>query len=175
MNARYYAPALTRFISADPIVSNIYAPQTLNRYAYALNDPVTFTDPSGKCVVYDDANGEFGKGLDCRTPQEMERDWQREQGVQQREEFRQMRDWGPLRSSQLFTPGPQLFTPGPLRSSQLFTPGPSSPTSAPAAPTSGEPSGNQSQGFQISGNAALCVLLCFGLIDVDLGLWTVHT
>ena len=40
MNARYYDPEPTRFISADPIIPNVYAPQTLNRYAYALNDPV---------------------------------------------------------------------------------------------------------------------------------------
>jgi RHS repeat-associated protein len=47
MDARYYSPKLTRFISADPIVPNIYIPQSLNHYSYALNDPVTLTDPTG--------------------------------------------------------------------------------------------------------------------------------
>jgi RHS repeat-associated protein len=47
MSSRYYDPKLTRFISVDPIIPNIYVPQSLNHYSYALNDPVTLTDPTG--------------------------------------------------------------------------------------------------------------------------------
>jgi RHS repeat-associated protein len=71
MNARSYDPALPHFISADPIIGNLYNPQTLNRYAYALNDPVTRADPSGYCVVYEDPTEPSGGGVDCtedRTP-----------------------------------------------------------------------------------------------------------
>ena len=46
-NARYYDPALGRFISADTIVPQPGNPQSLNRYSYALNNPVRFTDPTG--------------------------------------------------------------------------------------------------------------------------------
>ncbi|RMG76478.1 MAG: RHS repeat-associated core domain-containing protein [Chloroflexi bacterium] len=46
-NARYYAPGLARFLSADTIVPNPTSPQSLNRYAYVLNSPVNFTDPTG--------------------------------------------------------------------------------------------------------------------------------
>jgi RHS repeat-associated protein len=47
MRGRVYDPSLSRFLSADP---NIRAPsnaQSLNRYAYVENNPLTFTDPSG--------------------------------------------------------------------------------------------------------------------------------
>lgn len=47
MDRRYYDPSLAHFISADPTVPDIYKPQFLNRYAYALNDPVTLVDPTG--------------------------------------------------------------------------------------------------------------------------------
>ncbi|MGN6869264.1 MAG: FG-GAP-like repeat-containing protein [Solirubrobacteraceae bacterium] len=66
LDSRYYDPALAHFISADTIVPDIYAPQSLNRYAYALNDPATLNDPTGhaagaNCRPY--PNGELG--IDC--------------------------------------------------------------------------------------------------------------
>jgi len=50
MNARYYLPEVGRFISADTIVPEAEEPQSYNRYAYAQNDPVNFTDPTGHCT-----------------------------------------------------------------------------------------------------------------------------
>ena len=47
MNGRVYDPEIGRFISADPYVTLPYDGQGLNRYAYALNNPLAFTDPSG--------------------------------------------------------------------------------------------------------------------------------
>jgi hypothetical protein len=47
MGARYYDAALGRFISADTIIASLANPQSLNRYAYGLNNPVKYTDPSG--------------------------------------------------------------------------------------------------------------------------------
>jgi RHS repeat-associated protein len=46
-NARYYNPKLGRFITPDIIVQAPENPQTLNRYAYAGNNPVNYTDPTG--------------------------------------------------------------------------------------------------------------------------------
>ncbi|MBI5745736.1 MAG: RHS repeat-associated core domain-containing protein [Nitrospirae bacterium] len=46
-NARYYDPALGRFISADSIIPNPRDPQALNRYSYARNNPIIYIDPSG--------------------------------------------------------------------------------------------------------------------------------
>ncbi|MBU0493197.1 MAG: RHS repeat-associated core domain-containing protein [Chloroflexi bacterium] len=45
--ARFYDPALGRFISADTIVPGAGNPQALNRYSYVLNNPLRYRDPSG--------------------------------------------------------------------------------------------------------------------------------
>jgi RHS repeat-associated protein len=60
-NARYYSPLLQRFISADSLVPNPGAPQALNRYAYAGNNPLRYRDPSGHYAC-EDAYGY------CRPP-----------------------------------------------------------------------------------------------------------
>jgi len=46
-NARFYAPQLGQFISADTIVPGADNPQRLNRYAYSLSNPLKYIDPSG--------------------------------------------------------------------------------------------------------------------------------
>lgn len=48
LNNRYYDPKLYRFISPDPM-ADPSRPQTLNPYAYGINNPVAFADPSGLC------------------------------------------------------------------------------------------------------------------------------
>jgi RHS repeat-associated protein len=45
--ARFYDPALGRFVSADSIVPEPGNPQALNRYAYVLGNPLRYVDPSG--------------------------------------------------------------------------------------------------------------------------------
>ena len=45
--ARLYDPILGRFISADTLVPNPLNPQSLNRYAYCQNNPLTYVDPTG--------------------------------------------------------------------------------------------------------------------------------
>ena len=57
-NARYYDPVLGRFTQADTIVPNPANPQTLNRYSYALNNPMRYTDPTGHL-----SEGDLGPGL----------------------------------------------------------------------------------------------------------------
>jgi RHS repeat-associated protein len=44
---RYQTPILGRFWQPDPIAGDPTDPQSLNRYAYVLNDPLDFTDPLG--------------------------------------------------------------------------------------------------------------------------------
>jgi RHS repeat-associated protein len=46
-NARLYDPVLGRFITADTIVPDWTNPQSLNRYAYVLNNPLRYVDPTG--------------------------------------------------------------------------------------------------------------------------------
>jgi len=45
--ARYYHPALGRFVSADTMVPEAGNPQALNRYAYVKNNPLRHVDPDG--------------------------------------------------------------------------------------------------------------------------------
>jgi len=52
--ARYYDPALMRFVQADTIVPEPGNPQALNRYAYVYNNPLKYTDPSGHAACIDD-------------------------------------------------------------------------------------------------------------------------
>jgi len=52
--ARYYDPAIGRFVSADSIVQDYTDPQTLNRYSYCRNNPLIYVDPSGHLFIIDD-------------------------------------------------------------------------------------------------------------------------
>lgn len=45
--ARYFDPGLGRFIQADTIIPDLSNPQTYNRYSYAYNNPLKYTDPTG--------------------------------------------------------------------------------------------------------------------------------
>jgi RHS repeat-associated protein len=47
LNARLYDPSIGKFMAADPVVGDLYVPNAFNRYAYVLNNPLSFTDPSG--------------------------------------------------------------------------------------------------------------------------------
>jgi RHS repeat-associated protein len=51
---RYYPPNLGRWLSPDPLSGDVTNPQSLNRYAYVLNNPTTFIDPLGLCGEPDD-------------------------------------------------------------------------------------------------------------------------
>ena len=59
-NARHYYPFTGRFISPDTIVPEPGNPQSLNRYSYANNNALRYTDPSGYAAIggddYDDAD-----------------------------------------------------------------------------------------------------------------------
>jgi RHS repeat-associated protein len=46
-NSRWFDPALGRFIQADTVVPNPLNSQSLDRYAYVLNNPIKYIDPSG--------------------------------------------------------------------------------------------------------------------------------
>jgi len=50
--ARWYDPVIGRFLQADTLVPNPGDPQSLNRYAYVLNNPLRLVDPSGFAPQY---------------------------------------------------------------------------------------------------------------------------
>ena len=77
--ARYYDPIIGRFLSADTVVPGAGNPQALNRYAYTLNNPLRYTDPSGHC--YTDA-GVYAENCDVerwsKESWQQRIDWMRE-------------------------------------------------------------------------------------------------
>lgn len=50
MNGRIYDPVLRTFLSPDPFIQDPGNSQNYNRYAYAWNNPLLYTDPSGNFV-----------------------------------------------------------------------------------------------------------------------------
>jgi len=50
MNGRMYDAALCRFLSPDPYVQMPDYTQNFNRYSYALNNPLIYSDPSGEWI-----------------------------------------------------------------------------------------------------------------------------
>jgi len=57
--ARYYDPLTGRFTSSDPWEGNLTNPQTLNKYSYAINNPLFYVDPTGMYIM---KTGEVEKG-----------------------------------------------------------------------------------------------------------------
>ena len=47
LRARYYSPALGRFLTPDSIVPDVLNGQAWNAYAYVYHDPINLVDPSG--------------------------------------------------------------------------------------------------------------------------------
>ncbi|MBP6528755.1 MAG: RHS repeat-associated core domain-containing protein [Burkholderiales bacterium] len=47
MNGRLYDAVIGRFLQADPIIQAPQNAQSHNRYGYVMNNPLSFTDPSG--------------------------------------------------------------------------------------------------------------------------------
>ncbi|HKZ54936.1 MAG TPA: RHS repeat-associated core domain-containing protein [Anaerolineales bacterium] len=56
--ARYYDPILRRFLQVDGYMGDPANPASLNRYVYANNNPLKYTDPTGHCGVGVGPNGE---------------------------------------------------------------------------------------------------------------------
>ena len=57
--ARHYNPDLGRFLQPDSTVADVLNPQTFNRYAYSLDNPVTLVDPTGHSAEdFDARNGQ---------------------------------------------------------------------------------------------------------------------
>ncbi len=51
LRARYYNPGIGRFITPDSLIPDPLSSEAWNRYVYAGNNPIRYTDPSGHCLV----------------------------------------------------------------------------------------------------------------------------
>ncbi|MCT3721340.1 RHS repeat-associated core domain-containing protein [Elizabethkingia anophelis] len=54
MNGRLYDPLLRRFLNADENIQDPYNTQVYNKYAYVINNPLIYNDPSGEAFGLDD-------------------------------------------------------------------------------------------------------------------------
>lgn len=92
MHARYYGPAIGRFLSVDPVCGLIDRPQSWNRYAYAFNNPLMYTDPTGRYLCKITVSGQDAKAagvpdgteidgvcVDARDPAKEDEDKKRQQ------------------------------------------------------------------------------------------------
>lgn len=52
MNARWYNPSVGRFMSKDTYRGEATSTQSLNQYAYVMNNPYKYVDPSGNIPVH---------------------------------------------------------------------------------------------------------------------------
>jgi RHS repeat-associated protein len=52
MNGRVYDPVIGRFLSPDDYVQLPENSQSYNRYSYVLNNPLSYTDPSGELIWF---------------------------------------------------------------------------------------------------------------------------
>jgi len=52
LQSRYYNPAWGRFISADAYISTGQGVLGHNMFAYCLNNPVIYADPTGNCAIF---------------------------------------------------------------------------------------------------------------------------
>jgi RHS repeat-associated protein len=62
--ARYYGSKIGRFTTTDPVYTwqeNLLDPQRWNRYAYARDNPLRYTDPDGRAINL--VAGGFGAGI----------------------------------------------------------------------------------------------------------------
>jgi len=57
-SARYYDPALYRFIQVDSYMGTATDPLSLNRFAYVHGNPLRYTDPTGHCIRKQDGTTE---------------------------------------------------------------------------------------------------------------------
>ncbi len=63
MNGRLYEPVLHRFLQPDNFIQDPYNTTSYNRYAYAWNNPLKYTDPSGEIVWFIAAAVAYGVGV----------------------------------------------------------------------------------------------------------------
>jgi RHS repeat-associated protein len=51
MGARFYDPAIGRWLSEDSVQNQPFEPASLNYYTYVLNNPAAYVDPDGKVAI----------------------------------------------------------------------------------------------------------------------------
>ncbi len=69
LRARYYDPTVGRFISKDPLAGTVDVPMSRNRYAYALSNPLRYTDTLGLAADQNAGDQNLGSWWYTENPQ----------------------------------------------------------------------------------------------------------
>jgi RHS repeat-associated protein len=64
-DTRRYTQSASRWFTPDPLGGGVTNPQSLNRYAYVLNNPMTLIDPTGLVTIHGPGNPPGGGGGGC--------------------------------------------------------------------------------------------------------------
>lgn len=103
MNGRVYDPVIGRFMSADPFVQAPFFSQSLNRYSYVFNNPLSYTDPSGFQTSPDGPRGGGGDSIGFFSFFQLNVMWDRSE---RHEAFRDIRALGGM--PDICTPSGQI-------------------------------------------------------------------
>jgi RHS repeat-associated protein len=68
LNARYYDPALARFLTADPVIADKDDGQAWNAYEYSHNNPMSGEDPTGLACGGSSSSGSTESITVCAPP-----------------------------------------------------------------------------------------------------------
>jgi RHS repeat-associated protein len=80
VRARYYDPALGRFINKDPFPGDVGDGQGLHRYTYGVNNPVRFVDVSGLSIK--EMGSQYGSDMPHQSIIATKRHWSSEEAHQ---------------------------------------------------------------------------------------------
>ena len=59
MQARWYSPGTGTLMSVDPLLPELRDPQSHNPFGYSRNNPISFTDPDGRCATVFTCTGAY--------------------------------------------------------------------------------------------------------------------
>lgn len=109
MGARYYQPSIGRFLSVDPLIDH-FDPDQTHGYAYANNNPLAYSDPSGLFVCAPD-----GINLCADQPAEQQPTYKRpSRGNEEKFSWKDGLPTGPSsQPARRPAPPPRIAIPGP--------------------------------------------------------------
>jgi RHS repeat-associated protein len=67
LRARYYSPQQGRFLSMDKWPVDFKTPIELNRYVYAVSNPVSYNDPSGYATFFEKVKTQFFASISYKS------------------------------------------------------------------------------------------------------------